>query len=89
MAIFEAQLPIRPGYTEVIDINGNHVYMPTPAMERETQKDEEMDLFMSRTSATPVRLRLRIKATLIHTVGGESYCGCFRRALNKASLYGV
>lgn len=46
-----------------------------------------MDLFVSRTSATPVRLRLRIKATLIHTVGGESYCGCFRRALNKASLY--
>lgn len=37
----------------------------------------------------PVRLRLRIKATLIHTVGGESHCGCFRRALNKASLYGV
>ena len=28
-----------------------------------------MDLFVSRTSATPVRLRLRIKATLIHTIG--------------------
>ena len=50
------------------------------------RKDEEMDLFVSRTSTTPVRLRLRIKATLIHTVGGESHCGCFRRALNKASL---
>ena len=52
-------------------------------------KNEEMDLFVSRTSATPVRLRLRIKATLIHTIGGESHCGCPGRALNKASLYGV
>ena len=51
MAIFEAQLPIRPGYTEVIDINGNHVYMPTPAMERETQKDEEMDLLKQQLKA--------------------------------------
>ena len=51
MAIFEAQLPIRPGYTEVIDINGNHVYMPTPAMERETQKDEEMDLLKQQLQA--------------------------------------
>ena len=46
-------------------------------------KDEEMDLFMSRTSATPVRLRVRIKASLIHTVGGESDCGRFGRTLKK------
>ena len=45
--------------------------------------------FVSRTSTTPVRLRLRIKATLIHTVGGESHCGCFRRALNKAYAFMV
>lgn len=51
MAIFEAQLPIRPGYAEVIDINGNHIYMPTPAMERETQKDEEMDLLKQQLKA--------------------------------------
>lgn len=51
MAIFEAQLPIKPGYTEIIDINGNHVYMLTPAMERETQKDEEMDLLKQQLKA--------------------------------------
>ena len=46
-------------------------------------KNEEMDLFMSRTSATSVRLRVRIKASLIHTVGGESDCGRFGRTLKK------
>ena len=51
MAIFEAQLPIKPGYTEIIDMNGNHVYMPTPAMERETQKDEEMALLKQQLKA--------------------------------------
>lgn len=51
MAIFEAQLPIKPGYTEIIDMNGNHVYMPTPAMERETQKDEEINLLKQQLKA--------------------------------------
>ena len=46
-------------------------------------KDEEMDLFMSRTSATPVRLRLRIKASFIHPVGGESDCRCLGRTLEE------
>ena len=47
---------------------------------------EEMDLFMSRTSATSVRLRVRIKASLIHTVGGESDCGRFGRTLKKLRI---
>lgn len=51
MAIFEAQLPIKPGYTEIIDMNGNHVYMPTLAMERETQKDEEINLLKQQLKA--------------------------------------
>ena len=46
-------------------------------------KNEEMDLFMSRTSATSVRLRVRIKASFIHPVGGESDCGRFGRTLKK------
>ena len=46
----------------------------------------KMDLFMSRTSATSVRLRVRIKASLIHTVGGESDCGRFGRTLKKLRI---
>ena len=49
-------------------------------------KNEEMDLFMSRTSATSVRLGVRIKASLIHTVGGESDCGRFGRTLKKLRI---
>lgn len=52
MKRFVPILPPKDGYIEVIDpITKEHVYVPTPATKRETQKDEEINLLKQQLKA--------------------------------------